>query len=152
MSPFSDGTPQASQWPIPPLHYFDYEFQLQSGDAGTYFYHSHVGFGTITAHGSLVVEERIHRSGPFLYDDERILMFSDVFYENDTVIVSRLMAMPFGFTGDDGPETNNVALNGHSRSANASQQSPSCSYDVITVSPDKTYRYILCYATLTPMV
>ena len=24
----SDGTPLASQWPIPPKHFFDYELQL----------------------------------------------------------------------------------------------------------------------------
>lgn len=141
MSPFSDGTPQASQWPIPPLHYFDYEFQLQSGDAGTYYYHSHVGLHFITAHGSLVVDERIHDSVPFEYDDDRTILFSDIFYDTDTSIMDRLMAMPFGFSGDDGPETNNIALNGRSRSANATKQSSSCSYAVITVSPDKTYRF-----------
>ena len=57
MSPFSDGTPAVSQWPIPPLHYFDYEFRIQYGDAGTYFYHSHVGFQAITAAGALIIEE-----------------------------------------------------------------------------------------------
>ena len=34
MSPFCDGTPAASQWPIPPYHFFDYEFELFPGDAG----------------------------------------------------------------------------------------------------------------------
>jgi hypothetical protein len=28
VSPFSDGTPQASQWPIPPSHFFDYEINI----------------------------------------------------------------------------------------------------------------------------
>jgi L-ascorbate oxidase len=36
-TPFSDGTPLASQWPIPPGHFFDYEFQLEDGFYGTYW-------------------------------------------------------------------------------------------------------------------
>jgi len=31
VAPFSDGTPGASQWPIPPLHYFDYELEIEKG-------------------------------------------------------------------------------------------------------------------------
>lgn len=37
LSPFSDGTPQVSGWPIPPGHFYDYEFQLQDGFYGTYW-------------------------------------------------------------------------------------------------------------------
>lgn len=40
-SPFSDGTPE-SQFQIRPNDTYIYEFLLQE-DAGTYFYHSHVG-------------------------------------------------------------------------------------------------------------
>jgi L-ascorbate oxidase len=54
-APFSDGTPQAAQWPIPPLHYFDYELHVPKGMAGTYFYHSHVGFQAISVTGPLIV-------------------------------------------------------------------------------------------------
>lgn len=35
VSPFSDGTPGASQWPIPPNHYFDYELEMEVGHAGS---------------------------------------------------------------------------------------------------------------------
>ncbi|KAJ4149869.1 hypothetical protein LMH87_010647 [Akanthomyces muscarius] len=55
-APFSDGTPMASQWPIPPGHFFDYEVLPEVGYAGTYFYHSHVGFQAVTAAGALIVE------------------------------------------------------------------------------------------------
>jgi Multicopper oxidase len=34
-SPFSDGTPAASQWPIPPGKYFDYEFMFDDDVSGT---------------------------------------------------------------------------------------------------------------------
>jgi L-ascorbate oxidase len=36
-SPFSDGTPLTSGWPIPPGHFYDYEFQLEDGFYGTYW-------------------------------------------------------------------------------------------------------------------
>ncbi|OQV23350.1 L-ascorbate oxidase [Hypsibius exemplaris] len=139
MSPFSDGTPAASQWPIPPMHFFDYEFELQSGDAGTYFYHSHVGFGAVTAYGALIIEERVKDSPPFVYDDERTLVLTDIFYRNDSDIVGGLMGDPFLWSG----ETFNVALNGHSRSPNATadKESTSCSYGVVTVKPSTTYRF-----------
>lgn len=54
-APFSDGTPQAAQWPIPPHHFFDYELHVPIGYAGTYFYHSHVGLQAISASGPLIV-------------------------------------------------------------------------------------------------
>ena len=57
VSPFSDGTPAASQWPIPPNHFFDYELETVVGMAGTYFYHSHIGFQAVTAAGPLIVED-----------------------------------------------------------------------------------------------
>ncbi|KAL8351510.1 hypothetical protein RB598_006338 [Gaeumannomyces tritici] len=43
VAPFSDGTPLVSQWPIAPGAFFDYELRPDVGDAGSYFYHSHVG-------------------------------------------------------------------------------------------------------------
>ena len=40
VAPFSDGTPLASQWPIPPTRFFDYELHPTEDEAGSYFYHS----------------------------------------------------------------------------------------------------------------
>jgi FtsP/CotA-like multicopper oxidase with cupredoxin domain len=54
-APFSDGTPHAAQWPIPPGHFFDYELFVPIGMAGTYFYHSHVGFQATSVTGPLIV-------------------------------------------------------------------------------------------------
>src|SRR5271155_3463568 len=36
-SPFADGTPYASQWPIPSGKYFDYEFQFEDDLDGTLY-------------------------------------------------------------------------------------------------------------------
>lgn len=36
-SPFADGTPYASQWPIPAGKYYDYEFQFDDDLDGTLY-------------------------------------------------------------------------------------------------------------------
>jgi FtsP/CotA-like multicopper oxidase with cupredoxin domain len=61
----------ASQWPIAPGHFFDYEVRPEVGYAGTYFYHSHVGFQAVTAGGALIVESA--QPSPYQYDEERII-------------------------------------------------------------------------------
>jgi L-ascorbate oxidase len=50
-SPFSDGTPQASQWPIPPGKYFDYEFKFDLNVSGTLYilrHFLHISFDGLT--------------------------------------------------------------------------------------------------------
>ena len=37
-SPFSDGVAAATQWPIPPGKYFDYEFQFADDLSGTLYF------------------------------------------------------------------------------------------------------------------
>lgn len=60
-APFSDGTPQAAQWPIPPNHFFDYELHVPIGMSGTYFYHSHVGVQALSVTGPLIVRNNFIR-------------------------------------------------------------------------------------------
>ena len=134
VSPFSDGTPGASQWPIPPSHYFDYELEIEPGHAGTYFYHSHVGFQAVTAAGALVVEEAANP--PYEYDEERIIALSDVFEKEDVDIEEGLLANPFQWSG----ETANVLVNGKGQLSGHST-SRSCELATIDVEPDKTYRF-----------
>ncbi|KXX78811.1 L-ascorbate oxidase [Madurella mycetomatis] len=57
LAPFADGTPQATQLPIPPGHFFAYEFASEIDEAGTYFYHSHVDMQALSAAGPLIVED-----------------------------------------------------------------------------------------------
>ena len=112
VGPFSDGTPQASQWPIPvdkatpflitarfsiadsddsikPRHFYDYEIHPQVGEAGTYFYHSHVDFQATSAAGPLIVEEASGNSA-YDYEEERTLFVSELFNKTDAEIVSGL--------------------------------------------------------------
>jgi L-ascorbate oxidase len=134
VSPFSDGTPGASQWPIPPNHYFDYELETVIGMAGTYFYHSHVGFQAVTAAGPLIVEDA--RALPYKYDEERLIALGDIFEKTDSQIERGLHATPFVWSG----EPVNVLVNGKGHLSDRSV-SPDCELAAIDVEPDKTYRF-----------
>ncbi|KAK1754233.1 hypothetical protein QBC47DRAFT_325380 [Echria macrotheca] len=150
MAPFSDGTPQASQWPIPPGHFFDYEINVFPEDAGTYFYHSHVNFQAMSAAGPLIVTDCA--PSPFAYDDERVLFFMDHFLQSrrkheavsgiilngkgvaseDLVRVGRPGGKR-GFFGSD--------LERRTRQCRSIREAPDCSLPVIDVEPGKTYRF-----------
>lgn len=145
--PFSDGTPQASQWPIPPQHYFDYQLTFAKGQAGTYFYHSHVYFQAVTASGPLIIEE--DTKPPYEYDDERMVYLSDVFNETDSQIHDGLLANPFVWSG----ETNAVLINGKGVSNTVTNNdTSSCPLPIISVEPGKTYRFRFTGATALSFV
>ncbi|KAI9733903.1 MAG: hypothetical protein M1834_002558 [Cirrosporium novae-zelandiae] len=134
VAPFSDGTPAASQWPIAPGHFFDYELHPDNSSSGTYFYHSHVGFQAVSASGALIVEDL--NSPPYSYDDERILHLGDFFSKTDEEVESGLLSPNFMWSG----ESENVLVNGLGRTANATANSSSCALAAINVDPGKTYR------------
>ena len=138
MAIFADGSPQGSQWPIPPGHFFDYELQTTSEDAGTYFYHSHVGMQALTVSGALIVEDC--GRPPYQFDDERTLHWSDFFPQTDHEIEAGLQSIPFVFSG----ETRGVLLNGKGISVGHQGDeslSSDCSLPVIDVDPGKRYRF-----------
>ncbi|KAK3401811.1 multicopper oxidase-domain-containing protein [Sordaria brevicollis] len=172
MAPFADGTPQASQWPIPPGHFFDYEVRTESRDAGTYFYHSHVGMQATTCSGPLIVDDC--GSCPFDYDDERILYFQDYHRASDQKMVEDVEHVPYKWPG----ETDGIIVNGRSvprkqkptddaiaergvfggGHASSPEGHPSpgakqiknekgCTLPVIDVEPGKTYRFRIVGAT-----
>lgn len=91
----SDGTPLASQWPIPPKHYFDYELHPLVKEAGSYFYHSHVEFQAVSAAGPLLVLEPNGKKPPIQYDDERILFTTELYNKSDSQIMNGLIGAPF---------------------------------------------------------
>lgn len=147
MAEFSDGSPMASQWPIPPLHYFDYEVQVPPAEAGTYFYHSHVGTQALTCAGALIVEDCAspldkQSPAPYHYDDERVLLWHEHFKQNDTAFEQGLLAGPLMFGG----EVVALMLNGRgvaiNHTANENGPSdPSCQLPVIEVEAGTTYRF-----------
>ncbi|KKY18288.1 putative multicopper oxidase type 1 [Diplodia seriata] len=137
-APFADGSPAASQWPIAPLKFFDYELNLGDVGPGTYFYHSHVGFQAVTAAGSLIVTHKAGDSPPYAYDESRTVMFTDLFNTTDAEIEAGLTADPFRWTGEVG----GVLINGHGVSQYSATRGDdaSCSLARIAVDPAKTYR------------
>lgn len=146
MAEFSDGSPLATQWPIPPLNFFDYEIHLLPGDAGTYFYHSHIGMQALTATGALIVEDC--GSPPYAYDDERVLLFHEHFTQTDKVFEEGLLAAPLRFGG----EVVALMLNGAGVGTNhtAGELGPgdaSCQLPVVEVAPGQTYRLRFIGAT-----
>ncbi len=133
VAPFSDGSPQASQWPIAPLHFFDYELHPVPEEAGTYFYHSHVDFQAGTCAGPLIVEGT--GRPPYHYDEERIVFLTDYFNRTDQNITTGLLSNPFAWSG----ETNSLLVNG--LSGTATNKTESCASTIFNVEPDKTYRF-----------
>ncbi|KAJ5259627.1 hypothetical protein N7478_012608 [Penicillium angulare] len=143
-APFSDGTPAASQWPIPAGHFFDYEVKPELGSAGTYFYHSHIGFQAVTANGPLVVDSK--HPPPFNYDEERTIMLSDFFNETDKQITDGLTSNNFTWSG----ETGAILVNGKSRQATNS--TGSCELASISIEPGLSYRLRFIGATALSFV
>ncbi|KAI0867513.1 Cupredoxin [Hypoxylon argillaceum] len=133
--PFSDGTPLASQWPIPPHHFFDYELKTANGTAGTYFYHAHVGFQAVTATGPLVVESA--DPPPYEYDDEQIVFLQELFNITDTQAEEGLEATPLRWTG----EPQSWLINGKGISSYGIVDPSSAGLSTFDVEPNKTYRF-----------
>ncbi|KAK7743086.1 hypothetical protein SLS62_010719 [Diatrype stigma] len=133
-SPFSDGTPLASQWPIPPQHFFDYELQLPNGSAGTYFYHSHVGFQAVTAAGPLIVEDRA--APPYQTDGERTVFVHGLWNETDAQVEQGVNDNPLAWPG----ETNGILINGKTISDSGVVDDATAGLAVIEVDPASTYR------------
>lgn len=139
-SPFSDGSPSASQWPIPPNHFFDYELSIPNGMAGSYYYHSHVGFQSVSASGPLIIEDPVQ---PFPYDDEKIVYLQDTFVETDAAIEQGLAARyNWSWSG----ESAMVLVNGKG-GGSANGTACNASLTTIDIEPGKTYRLRFIGAT-----
>ncbi|KJZ77414.1 hypothetical protein HIM_03138 [Hirsutella minnesotensis 3608] len=137
-SPFSDGTPFASQWPIPPEHYFDYELKAEKGSAGSYYYHSHVGMQAMTATGPLIVEDTACSAPPYPVDGERIFFLQDIWQQSEESMLEDLLATPGVWPGN--PQAWLVNGKGASSQCGNSTRS-SCQLAVIEVEPEQTYRF-----------
>jgi L-ascorbate oxidase len=134
-APFSDGTPQISQWPIPSDHFFDYEIHPEIGDAGTYFYHAHVGFQAITAYAPLIVKDQ--KEPAYSYDEDIVISLADYYIKTDAQVETGLLANPFVWSG----ETNALLFNGQSGTNSISNATDStCAPYVLKVKPDTLYR------------
>lgn len=134
----------ASQWPIAPGNFFDYEIRPEAGYAGTYFYHSHVGFQAVTAGGALIVESA--QPSPYEYDEERVIALTDFFEKTDQEVEDGLLSSNFTWSG----ETGAVMVNGQGRLA--TNATGDCKLAAISVEPGKTYRLRFIGATALSFV
>ncbi|KAG9244572.1 multicopper oxidase-domain-containing protein [Calycina marina] len=139
-APFSDGTPAASQWPIPPNHYFDYELAVPQGVAGTYFYHSHVGLQAISCTGPLVIED--YRHPPYRYDDEKHIFLTEVFPNTEEEIEEALLAVPMAYEKDQSMILINGKAGGTDNGVLCNESLP-----VINVQRGKKYRFRIIAGT-----
>lgn len=139
-APFADGTPGASQWPIPPGHFFDYEIHVPVDMEGTYFYHSHVGFQGVSATGPLIIERK--KKPSFRYDEERIFFLQDVFRKNDSTIEKGLEAAPLQWSG----ESDMILVNGKG-GGDSNGIFCNASLSTIDVRPGRTYFFRFIGAT-----
>ncbi|KAF2157040.1 multicopper oxidase [Myriangium duriaei CBS 260.36] len=150
-APFSDGTPLVAQWPIPPGSFFDYEIKPQVGDAGTYFYHSHVGFQQVSAYGAIIVRHKSIRQRPFPYGKDITLTLGNYFAQTDSVVEAGLLASPFVWTG----EAKAITVNGKSGTQSFSNSSTCTHPHVIDVEPGRRFRLRVigaCAMTTVKMV
>ncbi|KAF5844996.1 hypothetical protein GGP41_001098 [Bipolaris sorokiniana] len=144
-APFSDGSP-VSQWGIAPGKCFDYEIHPEWDDAGSYFYHTHMHMGAISATGPLIVED--FGLPPIPYDEERFVFFQDYYKKSDEVLERGLTAVPFVWVG----EVDAVLINGVGVTRNATVGQGDCQLPVIDVEPGKVYRFRFIGAGVISMV
>lgn len=145
-APFSDGTPLVSQWPIPPGHFFDYE--IYPDKAGTFFYHSHVGFQAVSAYGALIIKDRCPSPALPKYDEEITLAIADYFNRTDISIEEGLLADPFKWSG----ESKALLINGKSGTSFEHGVDSTCAPLLIKVKPDTRYRIRVIGGTALSLV
>jgi L-ascorbate oxidase len=113
---------------------------VSTGMAGTYFYHSHVGFQAVSAAGPLIVDSQ--GPPPYHYDDEKIVFIQDIFRKDFGTIEKGLTNNPLVWSG----EAAAILMNGKG-GGTANGTVCNASLSVIDVEPGKTYRVRFIGAT-----
>ncbi|KAG0171704.1 hypothetical protein DFQ28_000713 [Apophysomyces sp. BC1034] len=148
----SDGVPFLTQYPIQPGEHHVYEFTVVN-QAGTYFYHAHVGLQEGTVFGAFIVYEsdqanpNHHKklmAGPHEYDEDRLVMLSE-WWHRDRVDYEKYLLGPT-FSGI--PEADSILLNGRTMYENGQTSSRCKGYSTIDVKRGKTYRLRVVGATI----
>ncbi|KAJ5703685.1 multi-copper oxidase [Penicillium malachiteum] len=111
------------------------------GEAGSYFYHSHVDFQADTVAGPLIVGEADGVS-PYKYDDERTLFLSELFNVTDKTAkelgeAEIILVNGKGYRGLKGSEAEASSPYGKWDAAVAEP----CGAAIIEVEPETTYRF-----------
>ncbi|KAI9263103.1 Cupredoxin [Phascolomyces articulosus] len=154
-TPGADGVPGLTQEVIKPGETYHHYFQVID-QAGTFYYHAHVGLQDDTISGPFIIYEsedawprlpeqakyeeiHIHRNkklkdGPYKYDDERILFLSEWWHQTEEQRTEYIMGKDYrGLEGAD-----SYLINGKAAYYPTGQNG--CEYPTIDVEPNKVYR------------
>lgn len=142
-TPFSDGVPYLTQDPIPPGSEFIHEFRVVN-QAGTYYYHAHVGLQEQTLFGPFIVHAPTPLPSEISYDEERIISLSEWWHLHRTDFEAYVLGPNFDLI----PEAASVLINGKTQYSDDEQfcqnQQPQ---EIVHVDPGKTYRLRVIGAT-----
>ncbi|KAI9491895.1 Cupredoxin [Zychaea mexicana] len=154
----ADGLPYVTQAPIPPGGTFQQNFRVID-QTGTYFYHAHSSLQDDAIHGPFIVYETDEdwpssddddnddvyfsykklREGPYEYDDERVLFFSEWWHQDQSDRLDYLLGTNYkGLT-----QSHSKLINGRTVYDPTILQDDvdDCDgYSVINVEPGKEYR------------
>lgn len=142
----ADGVPGVTQAAIRPGEEYHHHFQVLH-QAGTFYYHAHVGLQDDSVSGPFIVYEsedawpdrhrgkqRKLKDGPYIYDDERIIYLQEWWHQTPEQRMHYVMGKHYnGMTGADSYLINGGTVYGSG--------SPDCpGYTVVDVEPGKVYR------------
>ncbi|KAI8144091.1 Cupredoxin [Fennellomyces sp. T-0311] len=131
-SSHSDGVPFLTQLPIPPGAEFTHDFRVVN-QAGTYFYHAHVGLQEQTVFGPFIIQEKKSEKYP-----EHIISLSEWWHVSRTALEEYLLGPEF----DGIPEAQSVLINGRTlyNTDRPSTLGECQGYSVLPVDRGKVYR------------
>ncbi|KAG2225400.1 hypothetical protein INT45_010036 [Circinella minor] len=148
-SSHADGVPFLTQHPIPPGGEFTHDFYVVN-QAGTYFYHAHVGLSEQTLFGPFIIHSREEKQ--LEKYPEHIISLSEWWHVSRTAFEEYVLGPEFKFI----PEAHSILINGRTLyntdqpSAIPSASSPQkksedagtdcAGYTVFEVDRGKTYR------------
>jgi L-ascorbate oxidase len=149
----ADGVPYLTQSPIPPGEEYIHEFRVIN-QAGTFFYHAHVGLQEETVFGPIIIYESekarplqkkgLSIAGLSNYHDERTILLSEWWHRPHLEFEKHLLSPDFTFI----PEAHSILINGHTLHDSKNAVVSQCGgYETISVEPNKTYRLRIVGAT-----
>lgn len=144
----SDGVPGVTQYPISPGHSYLQRFKVTQ-QAGTYFYHAHVGLQDDSVQGSFIVYESdtanpkkappnsLLKAGPYKYKKDILLQLSEWWHEDLDSRQNYYTSKKFTF--DHGSDS--ILINGRTVHDPTANSEKSCQgYTTFDVEPNTTYR------------
>lgn len=168
----ADGVPFLTQLPIKPGQEYVHEFRV-ANQAGTFFYHAHVGFQEETVFGPIIVYESqaanpeiftnkvaaknhaasaesanatkaLVADSAFYYNDERTILLSEWWHRPHIEFENWFMGPNFTFI----PEAASILINGKTLFDPKRAVVAQCNgYEAVPIQPNKTYRFRVIGAT-----